>query len=120
MGGNDVTHLSRELIVGKILDLVDRFKASGSPQVVVTLVEPREYSSDNRFGIDNSEYKHSMNFINRKLKRLTHSRKFRVLNINARPFQTGHTVDGVHFNVQSRAAIVEKIVNCISHHFHLN
>ena len=116
IGGNDIPALSNELIVRKLIDLVDRYKALGSRNVVVTLIEPREYSLGNRFGIDNELYKHSMNFINRKIKRLSKSRHFRILNINARPFQYGHTPDGVHFDLESRYAIIDKMKNCIARH----
>ena len=116
IGGNDIPNLANELIVGKLIELVDKFKALGSCNVVVTLIEPREYSYGNRFGIDNDVYKYSMNFINRKIKRLSKSRNYRVLNVNAKPFQNGHTADGVHFNLQSRFAIVDKIRNCVVKH----
>ena len=113
LGGNDVTHKSRELIVGNLLDLVEGFKNKGSRIIVVVLIEPRTYHSSNRFGIDNDTYKSDMFFINRKLKRLANSRHFKVLNINARPFQYGHVRDGVHFDMESKVEITKKLVNCI-------
>lgn len=116
LGGNDVNNSTKPSdIINKILEIADYLKQRNKP-VVVTLLEPRQYSVSNRFQVDSNTYDKVSRSINRALCKVLRKRSIRTLNFGAKTFVQGHTRDGVHFTSVTKSHITSKIINCIEHH----
>lgn len=116
LGGNDVNNSTKPSdIINAILEIADYLKQRNK-HVVVTLLEPRQYSVNNRFRVDSNTYDKVSRSINRALGKVLRKRSIRTLNFGAKTFAQGHTRDGVHFRSVTKAHITNKIINCIEHH----
>lgn len=116
LGGNDVNDSCKPSnIVSDIIHITEYLQQRNT-NVVVTLLEPRQYSSNNRFGISPNTYEKVSKSVNKGLNKILKKRNVRTINLGARPFNEGHSRDGVHFNSTAKYYIAAKIKNCIEHH----
>ena len=102
-------------ICNEILRVTDHLKQRNT-HVVITLLEPRQYNSNNRFNINPNTYNKVSRAINRRLTSILKKRDIRTINLSAKSFAQGHVSDGVHFTAVTKSFITSKIKNCIEHH----
>lgn len=116
LGGNDVNNSTKlSDIINEILGIADYLKQRNK-HVVVTLLEPRQYSVNNRFRVDSNTYDKVSRSINRALCKVFRKRNIRTINFGAKTFVQGHTRVGVHFTSVTKAHVTSKIINCIEHY----
>ena len=116
LGGNDVYDgCNPKQIATGIVHIAD-YLSTNNTDTVITLLEPRNYSPNNRFGLNPETYTSVARAVNRHLAKALKRRSIRTINLGARPFQHGHTRDGVHFNSVSKAHVISKFTKCIEHH----
>lgn len=116
LGGNDVYDgCSPRDLINKILRITEHLQQLNR-SVAVTLLEPRHYSTGNRFGVSPTTYNKVSKAINKGLLKGLKNKNVRTINLGAKPFATGHTADGVHFEPLTKHYIASKIRNCIEHH----
>lgn len=117
LGGNDIYDgCSPRELVNETLQIIDHLQQLNK-RVAVTLLEPRHYSNNNRFGVSPNTYNKVSKAINKALLKNLNKRNIRTINLGAKPFAAGHTPDGVHFESLTRLHISSKLRNCIKHHF---
>lgn len=116
LGGNDVNDSCKpSSIISDIINITE-YLQQRNRNVVVTLLEPRQYSPNNRFGVSSNTYDKVSGSVNKGLCKILRKKSVRSINLGAKPFNQGHTRDGVHFNSTAKSYIAAKIRNCIEHH----
>lgn len=116
LGGNDVYDgCSPRELINEILRITDHLQQLNK-RVAVTLLEPRHYSNGNRFGVSPTTYNKVSKAINKGLWKSLKNKNIRTINLGAKPFATGHTADGVHFEPLTKFYIASKFRNCVEHH----
>ena len=119
LGGNDIFDgCNPRKIISDVVTIAKHLKCLNQ-SVVITLLEPRTYPIDNRFGIHPTTYTRVSNSVNKRLCVLLKKEAIRTINFGARPFQRGHRQDGVHFNFVTKHFMTLKFRRCIEHHMSL-
>lgn len=116
LGGNDVyDNCEPKSIVSAICVITDHLLTLND-NVVITLLEPRNYPPSNRFGVSAKTYELVSKSVNKNLCKILKRKGVRTINLGARPFQYGHSHDGVHFDSLTKLHVTQKIAKCVEHH----